>query len=153
MTKLSAPQPARFSYSKHRQDVARQIILPVAFVAVMVVVLAALTVLGFQNGGDVGKWAAIAIIWMILPLMAILLGVVAAAWGFVYLLTRLLQVSPRYTGKLQLYVVRFNTEVILWTDKIIQPILQLKAWLGLFTREEKESEAKSYGQEKPNRYS
>lgn len=149
MQKLHAPRAAHFTYiKKHRQDVARQIILPVAFVAVMVLVLAALIVFGFQSGGDVSKWAAIAIIWMVIPLMAILLGLVAMAWGLAYLLGRLLDVSPHYTGLAQAYVLWFNAQIVAWTDKLIAPILQVKAWLGLFTREEKESEAKSHVQEK-----
>jgi len=142
---LSAPRPGRLSYAKHRQDVNRQIILPVAFVAVMVLVLVVLTLVGFQTGGDVGKWAAIAIIWMVIPLMAVLLALMAVSWGLVYLLGRLLQVSPRYTSMAQEYVLWFNAQVILWTDKFIEPILQIKAWLRFFTPAEKESEEKLHG--------
>lgn len=129
------PRPARFSYAKHRQDVTRQIVLPVVFVAVMVIVLAALILFAFQNGGDVGKWAAVAIIWMVVPLMALMLVLLVAAWGVVYLLMRLLEISPRYTTLAQEYVLHFNTLVIVWTDKIIDPILKIKSWLSLLSRE------------------
>jgi len=149
MQKLHAPRPAHFNYiKKHRQDVTRQIIFPVAFVTVMVLVLAVLIVFGFQSGGDVSKWAAIAIIWMVIPLMAVLLGLLAAAWGLAYLLGRLLEVSPHYTSLAQAYALWFNAQIISWTDKIIEPVLQFKAWSGLLTREEKESEAKIHAQEK-----
>lgn len=135
MHKLSLPHPARYSYTKHRQDVTRQIVLPVVFVTVMVVILMALLVFAFQSGADVGKWAAVAIIWMIIPLMALMLVLVVATWGVVYLLMRLLQVSPHYTALAQHHVLRFNEQVIVWTDKIIDPILKLKAWASLLSRE------------------
>lgn len=134
MHKLSLPQPARYSYTKHRQDVTRQIVLPVVFVAVMVVILMALLVFAFQSGADVGKWAAIAIIWMIIPLMVLMLVLVAASWGVVYLLMRLLKVSPHYTALAQHHVLHFNRQIIVWTDKLIDPILKLKAWASMLSR-------------------
>ncbi len=117
----------------------------------MIVILAALTIFAFLNGGDVGKWASVAIIWMVIPLMALMLVVLAVSWGMVYLLGRLQEVSPRYTGIAQAYVLWFNAQIILWTDKIIRPVLQLKAWLSLFSKEEKQTEEAPHVQEKSNR--
>jgi hypothetical protein len=117
----------------------------------MVVVLAAMTLIGFQNGSDVGKWASVAIIWMVVPLMGLMLVILAVSWGVVYLLGRLLKVSPRYTGIAQAYVLWFNTQIILWVDKIIQPILKAKAWLSLFSKEEKQTEEAPHVQKKSNR--
>ena len=138
MKKLPAPRPNRISYVKHRQDVTRQIILPVAFIAFMILVLAALIFFStFFAAGDVGKWASVAIIWMITPLMFLLLVILAAAVGVVALLTRVLQISPRYTGLIQAYVLLFNEQIILWTNRISEPILKTKAWLTLFSKDNK----------------
>jgi len=153
MDKLPVHQPVHYSYVKHRQDVNRQIILPMAFVVVMVIVLMALIIFAFQSGGDVGKWAAIAIIWMVIPFMALMLGVLVVSWGLVYLLGRLQQVSSRYTSLAQTYVLFFNARIILWTDKIIQPVLQIKAWLSLFSKEDKKTQEAPHVQEKSNRRS
>jgi hypothetical protein len=136
LTKLPPPRPDRLSYAKHRQDVTRQIILPVAFVAVMVIVLAVLVWVGFVQGGDVGRWASAAIIWMIIPLMFLLLVILALSAGLVALMNRVVEVSPRYTGMIQAYVLLFNEQIILWTDRIIRPILKTKAWLTLFSKED-----------------
>ena len=151
MDKSSVPQPVRFSYLQHRQDVNRQIILPVAFVAVMIVILSALTVFAFQNGGDVSKWAAIAIIWMVIPLTLLMLAVMAVTGGAVYLLGRLLKVSPHYTGIAQAYALWLNAQIVLWTDKIILPLIQLQAWSSLFSKQEKKTEETSHVQEKQDR--
>jgi magnesium-transporting ATPase (P-type) len=138
MNKLPAPRPDRLSYKKHQQDVTRQIILPVVFVAVMVLILAILIwIATFLQAGDVARWAAIAIIWMVIPLMGVLIVVLAATAGLVYLMKRVLDVSSRYTSIVQAYALFFNAQIILWTDRIMQPILKTQAWLNLFSKEEK----------------
>lgn len=137
----------RCSYAKHRRDVNRQVILPVAFVTVMVGVLAALIL--FM--GDVDKWSAIAIIWMVIPLTLLLLVALAVAWGAVYLMGRLLKVSPHYTGIAQAYALWFNAQVLLWTDKIILPLIQIQAWLSLFSKQENKTEETPHVQEKQDR--
>ena len=147
MDKLPVPQSARVSYAKHRQDLNRQIILPVAFVAVMIGVLAALIL--FM--GDVSKWAAIAIIWMVIPLTLLMLAVMAVTGGAVYLLGRLLKVSPHYTGIAQAYALWLNAQIVLWTDKLIQPLIQLQAWSSLFSKQKKKNEETSHVQEKQDR--
>lgn len=137
MNRLPPPLPSRNSYVKHRRDVTVQIILPVVLVALLVIGVAALLfAAAFQGTGDVSTWAAIATIWIIAPLMVLMLVILAAACGLVFLLSRLLKISPRYTGVAQQYALWFNEQVVIWTDRIIQPILQFKAWLALFSRGE-----------------
>lgn len=137
MKKLPIERPNRVSYVKHRQDVTKQIILPVVFVAIMVGVLAVLVFIAtFFQAGDVARWASVAIIWMVIPFMLLLLVILAATVGLVYLLTRTLEVTPRYTGLIQAYVLLINEQIIFWVNRIVQPILKTKAWLTLFSKEE-----------------
>ena len=139
--RLPAPKLSRESYVKHRQDVTRQIILPVAFVGALIAAVALLAGFAtFQGGGDVGKWAAIATIWIVIPLMALMLVILVLSFALVYLLAKLTKISPRYTGIAQTYALWFNAQIVLLTDKIIQPIIQLKAWLSLFSKKEKQTE-------------
>jgi hypothetical protein len=136
MHRLPAPRLSRKSYVKHRQDVIYQIILPVVlFVVIMIAVAALIWFAAFQGTGDVSTWAALATIWIIIPLMGLMLVILALSVGMVYLLARLLKVSPRYTGIAQTYALWFNAQIVLWTDRIIQPILKFQAWLSMFSRE------------------
>jgi len=105
----------------------------VAIIIVAVAVVAEIAT--FQGGGDVSRWAAIATIWIIIPFMALMFAILILACGVVYLLGRLLKVSPRYTGIAQEYALWFNAQIMLWTDRIIQPILKIKSWLSMFSRE------------------
>jgi hypothetical protein len=136
MQRLPAPQLSRPSYVKHRRDVTLQIVLPVVlFVILMLAAAFLLASTALQGGGDVGTWAAIATIWMVIPLMGVMLVLLALVFGLVYLLARLTKVSPHYTGIAQQYALWFNAQIVLWTDRIIQPILKFKAWVGLFSRD------------------
>jgi hypothetical protein len=136
MQKLPAPRLSRRSYVQHRQDVILQIIIPFAVFAILIIAVAVLIgSSALRGGGDVSTWAAIATIWIVIPLMGLMLVILALAWGGVYLLTRLTKVSPHYTGIAQQYALWFNEQIMLWTDRIIQPILKFKAWVSLFSRE------------------
>lgn len=113
-----------------------QIVLPVVLAALVIIAIAVLLASAALRGaGDVSTWAAIATIWIVIPLMAMMLVLLVLGWTVVWLLARLLKVSPRYTGIAQEYALLFNEQIVSWTDKIIQPILKLKAWLSLFIGE------------------
>lgn len=137
MHKFSVPRPERESYVKHRRDVNLQIILPVILVIVLAVVIAILA--GFAAAGNnlgVNLWANISIIWLIIPMMALALVILALTLALVYGLNRLLKVSPHYTGLAQSYILWLNAEVSIWTDKIIRPVLSIKTWLDLILKRE-----------------
>ena len=137
MDKLPVPRPERESYVKHRRDVTRQILLPVILAAVIGVGLAALSIYAATGGSPgVSLWADIAAIWIIIPVMLLMLVILALTIALVYGLTRLLKVSPRYTGIAQEYALWFNAQVSLWADKIVKPVLVIKSWLGLFVKSE-----------------
>jgi hypothetical protein len=126
--------PTRASYRKHRRDVIRQILLPMILVTLVGVGLAALSIYGavFNHAG-VSLWADISLIWLIIPMMFLALVILVLVSGMVYGLAKLLGAAPRYTGLAQHYALWLNTQIVLWTEKIIQPVLSLKAWLGIFS--------------------
>jgi hypothetical protein len=137
MDKLPVPRPERESYVKHRRDVTRQILLPmilVTFVGIGLVALSIFAATGSNPG--VSLWADIAAIWIIIPMMLLMLVILAATIALAYGLTRLLKVSPRYTGVAQEYALWFNAQVSIWADKIVKPVLVIKSWLELFVKSE-----------------
>jgi len=59
-------------------------------------------------------WADISIIWLVAPMLIFAL-LLAILLGFlVYWIARILQVTPRYTGKAQSFFTQFST----WTRKL-----------------------------------
>jgi hypothetical protein len=137
MDKFSVPRPERESYIKHRRDINRQIVLPVilaTFVGIGLAIFSGFAMVTKNN--SVSLWADISIIWLIIPMMMLALVILVIMLALVYGMKRLLKVSPHYTGLAQTYALWLNTEVSIWTDKIMQPILSIKAWLDLILKRE-----------------
>ncbi len=133
------PKPVHASYQQHRKDVMRKIVLPFAAATVLVIVICVLIAIhAFRGGqGDVALWAAISTIWIIIPLMVMALVVAVLLFGLVYLLARLLGVTPHYTGLAQHYMLWFNAQLRLLADKISDPVIGIKAWSGILLRKKK----------------
>jgi hypothetical protein len=137
MDKISVPRPQRESYVNHRRDVTRQIILPLVLATLLAIVAAVLASIGAAgNNAGVSLWADISIIWLIIPMMFLAIVIMALTIALVYGLNRLLQISPHYTGLAQAYALWLSAEISIWTDKIIQPVLVIKSWMGFFTKKE-----------------
>jgi hypothetical protein len=118
--------PVHESYLKHRKQRVWQIILPVILAALLFIALVVLVIIATSSGsGDTARWAEISSIWISLPIifMALVLFIILA--GIVYLLIRLLQVAPIYTGKgqdLAYKVARFARRA---ADAVAKPFISL----------------------------
>ena len=94
--------PVHESYKKHRKEIVWQIILPVVLTSILFIALIVLVnIATFRDNGDVARWAAVSTIWISIPIMIVALLLLAILVGIVYLLIRLLQITPIYTGKAQ----------------------------------------------------
>ncbi len=68
--KAKLPHPEHYSYIKHRKQRLTQVILPVVLSALLFIGMIVLISLAtFNSGGDVGRWAAISTIWIVIPIM------------------------------------------------------------------------------------
>jgi hypothetical protein len=118
--------PVHESYLKHRKQRIWQIILPVILAAILFIALVVLVIIATSGGtGDTARWAEISTIWVSLPIifMALVLFIILA--GIVYLLIRLLQIVPIYTGKAQdiaYKVARFARRA---ADAVAKPFIAL----------------------------
>jgi hypothetical protein len=135
MDKFNIPRPERESFAKHRRDVNLQIILPIVLVILVGIGLTALS--GYAataNNPGVSLWADISIIWLIIPAMLMALVILAVMVALVAGLSRLLKISPHYTGLAQSYALWFNAQVTIWSEKIMNPVLSIRTWLDLILR-------------------
>ena len=128
--KANLPQPEHYSYLRHRKQRNAQIILPIvlstlAFIGMIVWISLAT----FNQGGDVGRWAAISTIWVIIPMMVGGLIVLALLGGLIYLMARALNGLPYYTGIAQDYVYKARGYIVRGADMAVKPILALNGWL------------------------
>lgn len=99
---LPLPRPDHPSYQLHRKQVWQQILLPILLtVLIFIAVITLTSIATFRGNGEVGRWAAISTIWILLPVLAagfillILLGVM------MYLILRLAKLIPSYSYQAQ----------------------------------------------------
>lgn len=127
--RLKTP-PAHYSYLKHRRQMMRQVVLPVVLSALALVGMVVwISIATFKQGGDVGRWAAISTIWVIIPTLIGGLIVLAILGGLIYGMARLLKALPYYTGIAQDYVVLARGYIVRGADMAVKPIVALNGWL------------------------
>jgi len=127
--RLKTP-PTHYSYLKHRKQVMRQVILPVILSAlVLVAIVVWVSISTFSQGGDVGRWAAISTMWVIIPMLLGGLVVLAILGGLIYGMARLLGALPYYTGIVQDYIHIARSYIIRAANMAAKPIISLNGWL------------------------
>ncbi len=130
LTERLKTKPEHYSYLKHRNQVMRQIVLPVALSAlVLVAIVVWVSYATFNQGGDVGRWAAISTIWVIIPMLLGGLVVLAIIGGLIYLMARLLSALPYYTGIAQDYIFIARGYIIRGANMLVKPVNALNDWL------------------------
>lgn len=128
--KAQLPQPEHYSYQRHRRQYVRQILLPVIVSALaLVAMIVWISFATFKQGGDVGRWAAISTIWVIIPMLVGGLIFLAILVGLIYLMARALSALPYYTGIAQDYVFKARGYIMRGAEMAVKPILALNGWL------------------------
>jgi len=121
--KAVLPKPVHESYKRHRRQLIGQIILPMVITGLSFVALIVLiNVATFRENGDVARWAAISTIWIVVPLMIAALIFIVLLTGVVYLLKRLIQITPTYTGQLQDFIYKIAVYIKRASDATVKPI-------------------------------
>jgi hypothetical protein len=132
--KAKLPQPVHESYLRHRRELAWQIILPMVLTALLFITMIVLiNISTFRDMGDVGRWAAISTIWIVLPVMVAGLVFLVLLIGIIYLLARLLNIAPVYTGMTQDYVYKAVGYVKRAAEMLVKPVLHLNGILAGIT--------------------
>jgi len=107
-----------------------QIILPVAIsMLLMIGMIVVISLSTFNSGGDVGRWAAISTIWIIIPLLLAGLILLAILIGLIYLMARALGALPHYTGLVQDYVQLARAYIIRGADMVADPIIAIDGYI------------------------
>jgi hypothetical protein len=125
------PQPVHLSYKKHRREMWTQIILPVVLTALLIIALIVLiNIATFRDSGDVARWAAVSTIWIVIPIMIGMLIFLVLLGGLIYLLARLLNITPTYTGMVQDYVRKAAVYVKQAADAVVKPVIGLEGFIA-----------------------
>jgi cytochrome c oxidase subunit IV len=100
------------SYQLHRKQVWVQILLPVLLAVLVLLAVSYLVIITtFREDGDVGRWAAISTLWLVLPVLGAGLIVLVLFAAIIYLLSYITGLIPSYTFQAQRFVYRINAIV------------------------------------------
>jgi hypothetical protein len=129
--KANLPQPVHESYLRHRKQWTWQIVLPVVLMSVLLIALIVLiNIATFRDNGDVARWAAISTIWIVVPIMIGMLIFLILLVGIIYLLSKLLGITPRYTGLAQDYVHKAAGTIKRGLDAIVKQFIEIQGVLA-----------------------
>ncbi len=139
--KAQLPHPKHYSYQLHRKQRTMQIILPVVIGSLLMIgMIVLICIATFKSGGDVGRWAAISTMWILIPVLIAGLILLAILIGAIYLMARALGALPHYTGLAQDYIFKARGYILRGADMAAKPILAInevletvKAFLGRIT--------------------
>jgi hypothetical protein len=98
----------------------------------MIAMIVIISLATFRDNGDVGRWAAVSTIWIVIPIMLAGLILLALLIGLIYLIARLLGILPTYTGMAQDYVYKARGYIIRGADLAAKPIIAIEGFLANF---------------------
>jgi hypothetical protein len=136
MEKAQLPSSAEHpSYQRHRRELWTKILIPMLVAVLVIVVIAALTsVAAFRPESEVGRWAAISTIWIVIPVMFTGLIVLVIFLGLIYGMARLLQLIPPYSAQAQKFVWRIEGYVKRGADEVTKPVLAVDGFVAMIKR-------------------
>jgi uncharacterized membrane protein len=124
------PRSEHYSYQLHRKQRTTHIILPMVIsTLVLIGVIVLISLATFNSNGDVGRWAAISTIWIVIPILLAGLIVLAILIGLIYLMARALSALPHYTGIAQDYVQIAQSYIIRGANMAVKPVIALEGFI------------------------
>jgi hypothetical protein len=121
-------KPVHASYRKHRKELIWKIIFPVVLSVLLcggVIIL--VTIATFGWGGDVQRWADISTMWIAIPFMIEMLVFLAVVVGLIFLIAKLLNITPRYTPIVQDFFYKIESYVKRFADAAAKPIISINS--------------------------
>ena len=121
------------TYAEHKRESFWQITLPL--VIGILIILAAVGAIIFsvtQPVTDVGRWADVSLMWLIVPALFFALLLLILLAGLIYAISFLLRLVPRYALIIQLYFEQARSKISQLMNKSTEPILRINSlWAAI----------------------
>jgi predicted PurR-regulated permease PerM len=125
------PTPPRESILRHRRERNWQILAPVIGAATLGILLGIFIIYATLHGGDASTWAAIATIFLVIPVMVVSFLLLAVLTFMIYEAQYLYKVLPTYSGQAVDVVLNVTAQVNHYAEKSTEPVLIIKSWLSV----------------------
>ena len=121
---MEAPRPVLSpTLHAHKRQLAWQILVPLLVVMALAITAAVLISIGAASASR--TWADVSTIWLILPMLFLALFVVIVLGFMIYGISKLLQVTPHYSGKAQDFLVQLSSGTRKIADGAASPFVWL----------------------------
>lgn len=118
----------------HRKQSLWQIYVPLGLAALAFVGLAVILTLPINSGsGQVERWAAVATIWIVAPLMLFVLVLIAISGGLIYLQAKIHKNLPAAIQKLLRISLITRDKVAQIADQVALPFVKVNSWKAGWT--------------------
>ena len=121
------------THAEHRREAFWQITFPLVIgIPLLLAAVAVIIISATQPVTDVGRWADVSLMWLILPSLIFALILLVLLIGFVYLISYLLRLIPHYALVVQLYFEAGKNKISQLSNLSIEPILRIRAiWAAM----------------------
>ena len=119
-------QPRRnlLTQIRHKREVFWQITMPLLAGLLFLVAAGVGVILGAAGTADVGRWADLSMIWLLVPAMFFTLLFLALVAGIVYGVTALLGVLPQYLYQVQNIFLLVKIRIARFADAAAEPMMR-----------------------------
>jgi hypothetical protein len=125
----------QISAREHQRQIFWQVWIPLSLGILLVLTLAALTIIGANRGSvTVTKWSHFSLVLIVIPPLFIGLIILAFLCGAVYGVAKSLKIIPAYTGLVKAYAQLISSTIKVRSDKFLQPIFTIRGWLAAMNR-------------------
>ena len=119
---MDVPRPIESpTVHAHKRQLVWQILVPFLVVTVLMLAVAVLVATGASSTNR--TWADVSTIWLIAPLLIVALFFAVLLGFLIYGFARLLQVTPRYTGKAQDFFALLSAWARIIADGATKPFV------------------------------
>ena len=118
------PPFERSSIKQHQRERFWQIIAPLVLFSLLIAAAGGFTV--FAGGENDRLWADISIIWLVIPVLIFSLILLVVLAGSIYLMARLLKITPNFTRRAQTLFYRIEKGTRKAADFSVKPVLWIK---------------------------
>jgi hypothetical protein len=132
MTNATQPERNPITHKKHRREVTWQITFPLVLGLIILLGLAAWTIISAARGGTVSQPADTSLIFLLIPTMVMALVPLAITAGLAYGVILLNKVLPQYSSKAQDAMNKVRDGVRTGADKLVEPIVRFKSTIAAF---------------------
>lgn len=121
------------THAAHKREAFWQIFMPLLMgILLILAAMGAIIFQAIQPVSEVGRWASVSLIWLILPTLFLAMLLLALLVGLIYFASMIMSRVPRYALIIQLYITQAKNTADHLLNASTEPILRINSiWASI----------------------